>query len=257
MIWADNKERNFEATAAPYEALAVIYDQLMEHVNYARWADYIVFLLKEYCSGKHIIELACGTGAMAEKLTHAGFRVDGYDRSPQMIDAAKKREQYTGLSFRTGAFEDFPLDKQYDAAICLYDSINYLMQLNEVTAFIARVNEVLKPEGVFIFDICTRFNSYFNFRGFVDEGVLGGYRFHRYSDYNPATHIHINNFIVSPADNPQIVLKEQHRQFIYSVRQIQNAIAKTGMKLEAKFDNTSFNPPRLKSLRIHFVARKV
>jgi len=257
MTSADNKNHDFTASAAPYQALAPIYDQLMEHVNYARWADFIAQLLKNYTAGKRIIELACGTGIMAEKLAEYGYTVDGFDRSAEMIEIAKNRRNHPQLNFQTASFLDFPIKGRYDGAVCLYDSINYLMNLSEVISFIQRVKQALKHEGAFIFDICTRYNSFINFQAFVDEGVIEGFYYHRYSNYDPGTHIHINNFMIYPAGNPQAIVKEHHQQFIYSVRQIQSAIKKSGMKLEAKFDNITPAPPRLKSLRIHFLSRKV
>ena len=241
----------------PYQAIAVIYDKLMAHVEYDRWSEFIAAVLRRESTGDpQVLELACGTGTMAQKLADYGLKVTGYDRSSSMTEIAKARRKHPGLSFDTFSFQDFPLDKNYNAVICLYDSINYLMTLDEVVTFMQRVKSVLNPGGVFLFDICTRFNSYSNFRGFVDEGEISGFYYFRFSNYNPKTHIHINDFLLYPSGNPQRQIREHHEQYIYSVRQIQNATKKAGLRLEKKFDDINLNPAKMRSLRIHFLARK-
>ena len=241
----------------PYEALASIYDKLMEHVDYINWAKFITVLLEQ--TGKRhaeVLELACGTGIIANLLAKQGFKVTGCDRSPAMIEEARRKSENPNLGFLTASFENFPLDKAYDAALCLYDSINYIMELDGVAEFIARVGKALKPSGIFIFDICTRHNSFTNFRGYLDMGCINGWHYQRKSDYSPKTHLHINDFILHHESQPEIKYTEHHEQHIYSLRQIQSAIMQGGMILEQMFDDILLRPPRKFSSRIHFLCRK-
>lgn len=59
-----------------YQALAAVYDLLMEEIDYQQWADYIHSLLEEqHCPGKRLLDLGCGTGqhhhaAGAEGIPH-------------------------------------------------------------------------------------------------------------------------------------------------------------------------------------------
>jgi len=247
-------------TVDPYEAIAPIYDRIMAHVEYDKWAGFIAEILREETDWPpKVLELACGTGIMAEKLAGFGLQVTGYDRSPAMIEQAKKREIKDKLVFRTGDFASFPQDEKdekFDAVICLYDSINYLMDYAEVVGLMSRVAGVLNPRGVFIFDICTRHNSYTNFRGFVDEGEIGSYYYFRHSNYSPKTHIHSNDFLLYDRSDSTVQYREHHEQYIYSVKQIQNAVKAAGLKLEMKYDDIYPVPARMRSLRIHFVCRK-
>lgn len=241
----------------PYEGLAAIYDRLMSHVEYDKWAEFILSLL---CRGGNFpseaLELACGTGNMANHLAASGIQVTGYDRSPQMIEQAKDKYRSPNLRFQAAAFDDFPLEKQYDAVICLYDSINYILEFDALVSFIERVKRVLHSGGIFIFDICTRYNSYTNFRGYTDEGYIDGCYYHRTSDYNPKNHLHANDFIICPANDSNKRFAERHEQNIYSVRQIRSAIKRAGMILESKFDDICLRSARRRSLRIHFLTRK-
>ncbi|MBC8278084.1 MAG: class I SAM-dependent methyltransferase [FCB group bacterium] len=246
-------------TVDPYEAIAPIYDRIMAHVEYDKWAAFIAGILREETDWPpKVLELACGTGIMAEKLAGFGLHVTGYDLSPAMIEQAKKKKAYQDkLCFRVGDFASFPQDEKHDAVICLYDSINYLMNYEEVAEFMSRAAGVLNPQGVFIFDICTRYNSYTNFRGFVDEGEIGSYYYFRHSNYSPKTHIHTNDFLLYNRSDSTVQYREHHEQYIYSVKQIQSAVKAAGLKLEMKYDDIYPVPARIKSLRIHFLCRNI
>lgn len=241
----------------PYEAITPIYDKLMSHVEYHRWADFIACLIKrETDNPKHILELACGTGTLANHLIRLGFRVSGFDRSEAMVTEAKRKYKSNNLRFETGDFLDFPLERQYDAAICLYDSVNYLIKLEDLIRFLERIREALKPGGVFIFDICTRYNSRTNFRQYSDEGSINGFHYSRFSDYNLRTHTHINDFQLYRNEDPSVHYKERHVQRIYSTGQIRNSVKKAGLITEAEYDDISFRRAGYRSLRVHFLTRK-
>ncbi len=254
-----DKQMNHDSShlAAPYEGIAKIYDKMMQHVEYDRWADFIVKILKQETDfPPKVIELACGTGIIADLLSRQGVEVTGYDASPAMISQARRKYDSPRLKFKVATFDDFPLYEKFHAALCLYDSINYILTVEGIISFIRRVKQVLHPGGVFIFDICTRFNSYTNFRGFTDEGVIDGYYYFRFSNYSPKNHIHTNDFLIHPQYNPAKQIRENHRQYIFSVRQIQSALKKSGMNLVMKFDDINLLPAKINSLRIHFLARK-
>ncbi len=241
----------------PYSAVAPIYDRLMSHVEYAKWADFIQELLRISVDWPpKVLELACGTGIMAELLAQRGLGITGYDKSPEMIAQARKRNLPPGNRFFQGEFFDFPTEEKYDAAICLYDSVNYIMKIEEVVDFFSRIAETLRPQGVFIFDVCTRLNSRQYFRKYIDTGVIDGFKYHRYSDYNPVTHIHINEFTLHHISNPDTVYREYHSQYIYSIKQIQSAVRKSGLELLGRYDDITFRAPHPRSLRIHFLTRK-
>ncbi|MCY4545730.1 MAG: class I SAM-dependent methyltransferase, partial [Gemmatimonadetes bacterium] len=76
----------------PYSELAQIYDHVMRHVDYIRWADYIQSVFTRFeATPKDVLELACGTGAMACILDDRGYRMTGIDRSERMIAVAKRK----------------------------------------------------------------------------------------------------------------------------------------------------------------------
>jgi len=50
-------------TAEPYDFLAEMYDDIMEHVNYVQWASYIKTLLSSERKLQRFVDLSCGTGS--------------------------------------------------------------------------------------------------------------------------------------------------------------------------------------------------
>ena len=76
----------------PYEKLAVIYNHVMRHVEYRRWAKYIKKILSKYGpSNPTIMDVGCGTGEFIYQLSQLGLAADGSDPSPAMLKIAKKR----------------------------------------------------------------------------------------------------------------------------------------------------------------------
>lgn len=63
--------------------------------------------------GETILDLGCGTGDLAKRISESGASVIGLDASPAMIDAAKRK--YPDLMFHVGRGEAFALERQVDA----------------------------------------------------------------------------------------------------------------------------------------------
>jgi SAM-dependent methyltransferase len=136
------------------------YRKLAEHYDMG-WGDFAessrAFVLKTLArcgveSGR-IVEMACGTGILAAALARAGYTVLGIDRSSAMIDIAQTRAEFvSGLMFRIGDMRCVQVGTGFDAALCMFDSLNYLTSLEGVADAFAVVSRALRPEGVFVFD---------------------------------------------------------------------------------------------------------
>ena len=68
--------------------------------------------------GERVLDLACGTGAVAERLARAGAQVIGVDFAPELIETAKRRADELGLDieYEVGDAEDLRFeDASFDA----------------------------------------------------------------------------------------------------------------------------------------------
>lgn len=143
----------------PYSQIASIYDVLMSEVDYRGWVFYITELLSKNCIGPpdKVIDLACGTGTATLLLAEAGFRLTGLDLSHEMLAIARDKSDRKKLriDWRQGDMRRFKLEDPADAAICLFDSVNYLTVETELLDCFACVREALRPGGMFLFDLNT------------------------------------------------------------------------------------------------------
>lgn len=250
---------------APYEALAEIYDLVMSHVDYRKWVEFSLALLSENGLphpredlAPRILECACGTGTMAVFFALNGYRVDAFDSSASMIEIARAKTSDIEPSpnIFIADFLTFEAQGLFDAVLCLYDSVNYLASPDQVHTFFERVLRVLRPGGLFLFDICTEKNSMLFFADRKQEEQGDGYSMRRKVNYYPDTRIQENRFWICLDERPDVVMFECHQQQIYPVEQIRQILIDTGFEIVNEFDGFHRHPPTPNSLRVHFLCRR-
>ena len=72
---------------------------------------------------KTVLEIACGTGAILGVLSDT-YEVTGLDRSRQMLAIARKKLSH--IRFYRQNMTNFRIARQFDAIVCVFDSINHL-----------------------------------------------------------------------------------------------------------------------------------
>src|SRR5829696_6109030 len=94
--------------------------------------------------GATLLDAGCGTGRYAGELARRGYAVEGVDRSPELIETA--RRSVISVSFRVGDILALPAAR-YDAILCrgvLNDVVNDDDRLSVFAAFAG----ALRPAGV-------------------------------------------------------------------------------------------------------------
>jgi len=101
-----------------------------------------------------ILDLACGTGNHGLRLARRGYQICGVDLSAAMISQYKRKAEAQGSSVELHEqdLRHLELGRQFDAAICMFDAIDYLPVNADLTAFLRRVAAHVRPGGVFLFD---------------------------------------------------------------------------------------------------------
>jgi SAM-dependent methyltransferase len=131
--------------------LAAHYDGLMEEFGYERYAEYLLSLIGER---RRVLDLACGTGRLAEILAGHGCDVVAVDASPEMLSVAMGRE-IPGVQFIRQDMAELDLFGTVEAAFCTLDALNYLKTPEKLRETFRRVRLFTEPGGVFIFDMLT------------------------------------------------------------------------------------------------------
>jgi SAM-dependent methyltransferase len=135
-----------------YDSLAWLYDR---HWGSA-FADRALPILDRLVldglpAGSRLLDLCCGTGHLAGVLSRRGFVVTGLDGSAEMLKLARQR--VSPVEWVLADARSFGLSGVYDAALCLFDSLNHVMQAEELLAVFRHVFQVLRPGGSFLFDL--------------------------------------------------------------------------------------------------------
>ena len=96
--------------------------------------------------GVRWLDLACGTGAMAELAAKRGADVTGIDLAPALIETAKERAQEQGLEidYRVGDCEDLDVE---DASFDALSSTCGVMFAPDHEATARELSRVVKPGG--------------------------------------------------------------------------------------------------------------
>jgi SAM-dependent methyltransferase len=151
----------------PYEHLAPYYDMLMRNMDYGEYADYLLGLAGR---PRRVLDLACGTGKLAEALCRRGCDVVAADGSAEMLSVASVTlGAMSGLG--PGNDNDAPALKKplllhqdmteldlygtVEAAFCTLDALNYLKTPQQFAKTLERVRLFVEPGGVFVFDLLT------------------------------------------------------------------------------------------------------
>ncbi len=102
-----------------------------------------------------ILEPACGSGRLVLELAKRGHRVEGFDVSPEMLDAA--RTKLAGQPFRarlrTGTLENPPSKGPYDLAHCLLSTFKYMLTERDAAAHLRAVASQLVGGGLYVIGI--------------------------------------------------------------------------------------------------------
>ncbi|WP_340102531.1 class I SAM-dependent DNA methyltransferase [Rhodohalobacter sp. 8-1] len=248
-----------------YSVLAEIYDAVMEDVDYEAWTDYIdEIIMMHHHEARDILELACGTGTMALSMEEIGYyNITATDLSPEMIKKAKQKaeEADSDVDFQTLDFLNIDLDKKFDAVFMVFDSLNYLHSKDDILTLHKQVYNVLKPNGIFIYDFTTPRNSKKAIRYLNDEQdtVNDRYSYHRSSRYDEENRIHTNVFEIEKLSKQQVaspsIFREEHHQKIYTMNDIMPIVEESPFRLVKAYDGFELKPAHKRSLRITMVLR--
>ena len=138
-----------------YTGFAQVYDTFMDNVPYDEWGEYLVSLLKKYgVEDGLVLDIGCGTGAMTRYLDAHGYDMTGIDVSEEMLTIAKEKSS-PDILYLLQDMREFELYGTMRAAVSICDSMNYILEEDDLLQVFSLVNNYLDPGGIFIFDLNT------------------------------------------------------------------------------------------------------
>ena len=245
---------------------AELYDLFYSDKPYAEEAAFVHDCLQKFARTpvRETLELACGTGRHALELEKHGYEITAMDRSPDMLEIARRRAAKKNVTFASGDMQHLQLPaKEWDAVICLFDSIGYLKTDEALNEALRGIWKRLRPDGLFLFEFWhapAMLNRYSPVRVRrwktpkseivrISETALdreNGLAVVDYSVYE------LNN------DGTYSTLRETHTNRYFSVEEIQSLVLAANfepVKFFAGFNNTE--PITDETWHVLAVARKV
>lgn len=142
-----------------YSVFARYYDSLTANIDYGKRAEYFHRIIKLFkkTEGNILLDLACGTGSIAEEMAKIGYDVIGVDNSDEMLGIAldKKFEKLLNIQYLCQDMRKLDLYGSIDITICALDSINHLKSLSDVKKVFSNVALFSEPDALLIFDVNT------------------------------------------------------------------------------------------------------
>jgi len=134
-----------------------MYDALYASKDYETECDRLEAAFKVATRQVHsVIDLGCGTGNHTIPLARRGYTVVGVDRSPGMLERARRKARLakeTRSEFVLGDIRDVRLTQKFDACILMFAVLGYQATNEDVAAALANVRYHLHQGGIFAFDV--------------------------------------------------------------------------------------------------------
>lgn len=244
-----------------YTSFAAVYDTFMDNIPYEEWCDYLCGLLKDYgVLDGLVLDLGCGTGTLTELLSQRGYDMIGIDNAEDMLFIAMEKKIETGqdILYLLQDMREFELYGTVKAVVSICDSMNYILEYEELVSVFRLVNNYLDPEGVFIFDM----NTIYKYQELLGESTIAENRedcsFIWDNSYDSETMVNEYDLALFIGEESGLYRKyeETHYQRAYSIPEVRQALEEAGMEFVAVYDAFSRNAPEPESERIYFIARE-
>ena len=271
--------------AETYSDFAQVYDELMDETPYEQWCDNIVRFVEEYGISEPVrgeqdllasernlvVDLGCGTGTLTELLYSRGYDMVGVDNAPAMLDIAMRKKQQSGseILYLLQDMRELELYSTVGTVISVCDSLNYILEEEELLDVFRLVNNYLYPGGMFLFD----FNTDYKYREVIGDTTIAENRedcsfiWENYYDEESCLNEYDVTIFVRDTEAETVSGKsagqelfrrfsETHVQRGYTIEQMKRLVERSGMELIRMLDAESLTEADEQSERVYVLARE-
>ncbi len=144
-----------------YETIAAFYDRNIGEVNYDLMAEFLHKAFVTYRRTSNgderpiLLDAACGTGECTVKMAAKGYDMIGLDISPDMLQIAAEKPTADQIMWICQDMTEMDLFGTVQAVLCMTDSINHLLEEEELEGFLKGASLFTEKGGLLIFDCLT------------------------------------------------------------------------------------------------------
>ena len=255
-----------------YRDFAYVYDEFMDNTPYEQWFGYLCESIRKYGVSRPdraakdvleseknlVVDLGCGTGTLTQMFYEAGYDMIGVDNSQEMLSVAMEKRDRAGseILYLLQDMRELELYSTVGTVISVCDSINYILEEEELLEVFQLVNNYLYPGGIFIFD----FNTVYKYEEVIGDTTIAENReecsFIWENFYHEEEEINEYDLTVFVQEESGLFRKfqENHYQRGYRPETISALLQEAGLKLLQMIDADTRGPITAESERIYVVA---
>lgn len=257
-----------------YRDFSAVYDELMDNVPYGQWSERLYELIEKYGVSKPVrdaedalasernlvLDLGCGTGTLTEMMYRRGYDMIGADVSEDMLNVAMEKKAISGDSilYLNQDMRELELYSTVGTVYSVCDSLNYILEEEELVDVFSLVNNYLYPRGIFIFD----FNTVYKYEKIIGDTVIAENRedcsFIWENFYDPEDEINEYDLTVFVRQEKGLFRRftETHFQRGYRAEQMKMLVERAGMRILEMADADTGEAVNAESQRIYIVAQE-
>ncbi len=208
-----------------------------------------------------VLDLGCGTGTLTELLYRKGYDMIGVDFSQEMLNIALSKKEQSGsdILYLCQDMRELDLFSTVGTVISACDSVNYLLEEEEVVETFRLINNYLYPGGVFIFD----FNTVYKYEQVIGDTTIAENRedcsFIWDNFYHADERINEYDLTIFVKEGKEGLFRkftETHYQRGYTLEEMKSFVKKAGLAFVKAIDADTHKAPRADSERIYIIARE-
>lgn len=281
-------------TMDSYLDFADVYDEFMDQTPYEEWKTRIISAIKQYGISKPVrvngrsdsiivdqnrdgvisdeerkillesernlvVDLGCGTGTLTEMLADEGYDMIGVDYSDSMLEKAYEKREKSGseILYLNQDMRELELYSTVGTVVSVCDSINYVIEPEDLKQTIALVHNYLYPQGLFIFD----FNTDYKYREIIGDTTIAENRdecsFIWDNFYDPDTHINEYDLTIFIKDKDEYFrrIQETHLQRGFEPEEIETLLKEQGFEIISFIDSDTQGALSEETERVFVIAR--
>ena len=198
---------------------------------------------------------------MTELLYRAGFDMIGIDNSEEMLEIAIHKREKSGsdILYLLQDMREFELYGTVGAACSVCDSLNYILEEEDMVKVFSLVNNYLYPGGIFVFD----FNTVYKYEQVIGDDTIAENRDdcsfiweNYYDEESRINEYDLTIFVRKPDTEYFRKFTETHYQKGYTLEQMKGYLEAAGLLFVKAFDADTRGEVRAESERIYVIARE-
>ena len=239
-----------------YTGFAQVYDTFMDNVPYDEWGEYLVSLLKKYgVEDGLVLDMGCGTGAMTRYLDAHGYDMTGIDVSEEMLTIAKEKSS-PDILYLLQDMREFELYGTMRAAVSICDSMNYILEEEDLKEAFRRVREFLKEDGVFVFDM----NSHYKYKEilacntFAEDREDASFIWDNFYDEEERINEYQLSLFIQNEQGTYNKYEELHLQKAYEQEEVVSFLYEAGFSSVCVLDAETMDEVKEDTQRLYYIA---